>query len=223
MDKLRELEQKIGYRFKNFDLLIESMTHKSCKQPYSNERLEYLGDAVLDLIVGEYLFHKFPKNAEGELSKLRASLVNEDSFAKLARELDLGAFIFISPAEEKNGGRDKPSLLSDAFEALVGALYLETGLERARELIHELLEKSYENISLKNIFKDYKTTLQEVTQASFGGTPIYEVISSSGPDHQKSFEIAVMIDGKEYGKAMGRSKKEAQQKAAKIALDKLQA
>ena len=213
------LENTLGYKFETKKLITEALTHKSYKQPYDNERLEFLGDAVLDLIVGEYLYKKFPKSDEGELSKLRASLVNEDGFNKLAIFLNLGDYIYLSNAEEKNGGREKPSLLSNAFEAVMGAIYLESGLEKLNTVVLNLLEKNYETISLDNLFKDFKTALQEITQSRFGLIPEYTVIASRGPDHKKEFEIAVIIDSKEYARAVGKSKKVAQQEAAKIALN----
>ena len=215
------LEDVLEYRFKNKKLLAEALTHKSFKQSYDNERLEFLGDAVLDLIVGEYLFFKFKNSDEGKLSKIRASLVNEDGFDKLARSIDLGDYIYLSNAEENNGGRDKPSLLSNAFEAVIGAIYLEAGLKTAKEIAIKLLEKNYKDISLDSLFRDFKTTLQELTQARFGLTPEYKVIASRGPDHKKEFEIAVIIEEKEYARAVGKSKKIAQQEAAKQALELL--
>ncbi len=216
---LKALQKRLGYQFKNQNLIIEALTHKSYKQSYNNERLEFLGDAVLDLIVGEYLFHKFPKVAEGELSKLRASLVNEKGFKKLANILDLGKYIYISLAEENNQGREKSSLLSNAFEALIGAVYLEAGLKKSREICIKLLEKAYPKIDMDSIFRDFKTTLQELTQARYGITPEYKLIKSYGPDHKKEFEIAVSVHGKEIAKAKGKSKKEAQQASAKLALE----
>ena len=217
--RLEALQKRLGYQFKNQNLIIEALTHKSSKQPFNNERLEFLGDAVLDLIVGEYLYHEFNDVAEGELSKLRASLVNEKSFEKLARILHLGEYIYISLAEENNNGREKPSLLSNAFEAIIGALYLEAGLESARELAIRLLEEAYPKIDMDAIFRDHKTTLQELTQAHFGMTPEYRLVSSFGPDHKKEFEIAVSVRGRDLALASGKSKKEAQQKAAMLALD----
>ncbi len=216
------LEKQLGYRFTDKQLLIEALTHKSHKQPYDNERLEFLGDAVLDLIVGEYLYKKFPTSDEGKLSKIRASLVNENGFNKLALVLDLGKYIFLSNAEENNEGRTKPSLLSNAFEALMGAIYLEAGLHQVQEIVVALLEGNYEEISLDSLFKDYKTTLQELTQARFSVTPEYKLVGSSGPDHKKEFEVAVIIEGKEYARALGKSKKVAQQEAAFSAIAMLQ-
>ena len=221
MNDYQKLEKRLDYYFKDKNLLIEALTHKSYKKPYNNERLEFLGDAVLDLVVGEFLFYKFPKSDEGILSKIRASLVNESGFATLAKEINLGDFIYLSPAEENNQGRTKPSLLSNAFEAVIGAIYLETGLEKVRLIVVKLLDETYPKIDLDTLCKDYKTTLQEITQAKFGVTPEYELLSSSGPDHRKEFEIAVKIQGKIIAKAKGRSKKSAQQKSAEIALKQL--
>ncbi|MBV5279399.1 MAG: ribonuclease III [Campylobacteraceae bacterium] len=217
--KLETLQKRLGYQFKNQNLIIEALTHKSSKLPHNNERLEFLGDAVLDLIVGEYLYHAFKEVAEGELSKLRASLVNEKSFEKLARLLDLGECIYVSLAEENNSGREKASLLSNAFEAIMGALYLEAGLEVARATTIKLLEEAYPKINMDAIFRDHKTTLQELTQAYYGETPEYRLVRSFGPDHKKEFEIAVSVQGRDLSLASGKSKKEAQQKAAQLALE----
>jgi ribonuclease-3 len=215
------LEDRLGYRFENKQLIIEALTHKSYKKPYNNERLEFLGDAVLDLIVGEYLFLKFPTSNEGILSKIRASLVNESGFTLLARTIHLGDYMYLSLAEENNNGRDKPSLLSNAFEAIIGAIYLEAGLQKAKDIAIKLLEECHPKIDLQSLSKDYKTTLQELTQATHGVTPVYQLIGSSGPDHKKEFEIAVVLDNQEISRAKGKSKKDAQQKAAQIALDRL--
>ena len=216
---IETLEEKLGYEFKDKKLIIEALTHKSYKQPYDNERLEFLGDAVLDLVVGEYLFRKFKNSDEGKLSKIRASLVNETGFDKLARALNLGDYILLSNAEDNNGGREKSSLLSNAFEAIMGAIYLEGGLKKVEEIAIRLIEENHKEISLDSLFRDYKTTLQELTQARFGITPEYKVIASRGPDHKKEFEVAVLIENKEYARAVGKSKKIAQQEAAKLAVD----
>ncbi len=221
MENLHALQERLGYTFQNKELLIEALTHKSYKQPYNNERLEFLGDAVLDLIVGEYLYKKFRGFDEGKLSKMRASLVNEGGFTSLATHLKLGEHIFLSNAEENNSGRTKSSLLSNAFEAVMGAMYLETGLGKVQEITIALLEHVHPDISLDSLFKDYKTSLQELTQAHYGTTPEYQLIAAHGPDHKKEFEIAVLIDGKRYASAQGKSKKQAQQEAAQIALEML--
>ena len=217
--KIELLEKSLGYEFNDKKLIIEALTHKSYKQPYDNERLEFLGDAVLDLVVGEYLFRKFRDSDEGKLSKIRASLVNETGFDKLARALDLGDYIFLSNAEDNNGGREKSSLLSNAFEAIMGAIYLEGGLETVQKIAIKLIEENHKEISLDSLFRDFKTTLQELTQARFGITPEYKVIASRGPDHKKEFEVAVCIEDKEYARAVGKSKKIAQQEAAKLAVE----
>lgn len=222
MKELEILENKLSYNFKDKNLLIHALTHKSFKKPYSNERLEFLGDAVLDLVVGEFLFYKFSKEAEGDLSKLRAALVNEKSFAKIAINLDLGAFLFMSVSEDNNKGREKPSILSDALEAIIGAIHLEAGFEKAREIALRLIETNYPHIDAKNLIKDYKTKLQEITQGKMGQTPEYETIRAFGPDHQKQFEIALKLNGCEVARAIAGNKKEAQQMAAKIALEKLE-
>lgn len=213
------VEERLGYQFRDKNLIIEALTHKSFKKPYNNERLEFLGDAVLDLVVGEYLYRKFPDVAEGELSKMRASLVSEKGFERLALNLKLGEFIFISVAEENNKGRIKASLLSNAFEAVMGAVYLEAGLEWVREFVEKLLERVYPQIDMQSIFKDYKTTLQELTQARFGVTPEYVLLRAFGPDHKKEFEVSVKVHDRTLSSASGKSKKEAQQKAAQIALE----
>jgi ribonuclease-3 len=180
-----------------------------------------LGDAVLDLVVGEYLYRRFSNSNEGKLSKIRASLVNEMGFEKLAIYLNLGEYIYLSNAEENNGGREKASLLSNAFEALMGAIYLESGLLTVQKIAIDLIEKNHDEISLDYLFRDFKTTLQELTQARFGTIPEYKLVASRGPDHKKEFEVAVIIEDKEYARAIGKSKKIAQQEAANIAVEML--
>ncbi len=221
MKKLQKLEERLGYTFQQEALIKEALTHKSCKKSFNNERLEFLGDAVLDLIVGEYLFKKFPDVNEGDLSKLRASLVNEKGFQKLANSIHLGEYIHISTAEENNDGRTKSSICSNAFEALIGAIYLESGLDKAKEVSLRLLEDAYPKIDLASVFRDYKTTLQEITQARMGVTPEYIVISATGPDHKKEFEVMIKVAGRELSTAKGNSKKVAHQEAARLALEVL--
>lgn len=221
MNDYSQLEKRLNYTFKNKQLIIEALTHKSDKKPFNNERLEFLGDAVLDLIVGEYLFYKFPNENEGTLSKIRASLVNERGFTMLAKEINLGKYIYLSLAEENNKGREKSSLLSNAFEAIIGAIYLEAGLFVAKEITINLLEKCHQKIDLDSLSKDYKTALQELTQAIYGVTPNYQLLKASGPDHKKEFVIAILLNNQILAKAKGKSKKEAQQKAAQKALEEL--
>ena len=221
MKKYSYLEKCLDYQFNDKNLIIEALTHKSFKKAYNNERLEFLGDAVLNLIVGEFLFNKFPLSNEGDLSKIRASLVNEKGFTKLANAIELGDYIFLSDAEERNNGREKASILSDAFEAIMGAIYIEAGLDKLKPIILDLLSKNYANITLNNLFSDYKTALQEVTQAKFGTIPIYKLESATGPDHLKIFKLSLWIGDKHYISATGKSKKLAQQAAAKIVLEQL--
>ena len=221
MQNLEKLQEKLGYKFKNPTHLKIALTHKSAKNGRNNERLEFLGDAVMDLIVGEYLFKKFSSD-EGDLSKLRAALVNESSFSKFAKFLGIGENLNMSLSEERNGGREKPSLLSDAFEAIMGAVYLESGLQNTARIATAILEILYPRISFNELVKDYKTALQELTQAKFGVTPEYVLLGSSGPDHKKSFEMAALVGGRRLSSAVGASKKEAEQKCAQIALELLQ-
>jgi len=215
------LQKSLGYQFRDEKLITEALTHRSYSKNFNNERLEYLGDAVLDLIVGEYLFNLFPEAEEGILSKLRAALVNEEAFTRLAKRINLGKYLFLSPAEENNNGREKPSILSSAFEALIGALYLEAGFDKAKEIALRLLKEEYPQIKPEELLKDYKTTLQEITQAHFGIVPEYRLLSAVGPDHKKEFEIGVYIHDKEYARAKGKSKKAAQQEGARITIEKL--
>ena len=221
MQNLEKLQEKLGYKFKNLTHLKIALTHKSAKNGHNNERLEFLGDAVMDLIVGEYLFKKFSSD-EGDLSKLRAALVNESSFSKFAKFLGIGENLNMSLSEERNGGREKPSLLSDAFEAIMGAVYLESGLQNTARIAIAILEILYPRISFNELVKDYKTALQELTQAKFGVTPEYLLLGSSGPDHKKSFEMAALVGGRRLSSAVGASKKEAEQKCAQIAIELLQ-
>jgi ribonuclease-3 len=221
MSDYAPLERRLDYVFKNKQLIVEALTHKSFKKPYNNERLEFLGDAVLDLIVGEYLYKKFPSEDAWVLSKIRASLVNEGGFARLAHQIHLGNHIYLSLSEENNDGRSKPSLLSNTFEAIIGAMYLESGLLPCQTIVIQLLEETYPRIDLNTLSRDYKTALQELTQARHGITPIYEQLDTKGPDHKKEFEIGIILDGKQIARAWGKSKKEAQQKAAGIALEQL--
>ena len=169
--KYEKLEEKLGYIFEDKKLLAQALTHRSCKTPSNNERLEFLGDAALDLLVGEYLYKELQNANEGELSKMRAAMVSEKGFMKLALELQLGKYIQLSASEENNNGRAKPSILSSAFEAIVGAIYLESGIAVAKNITNKLIKKCYPKLDLATLSEDYKTALQELTQAKFGVTP----------------------------------------------------
>lgn len=215
---LNQLQGLLGYRFEQIGLLQMALRHRSCKEGADNERLEFLGDAVLDLIVGEHLYRTLERSSEGELSKVRAALVNERSFARMAQALELGRYITLSAAEEHNHGRSKPSILSNAFEAVIGAIYLDGGLEPARITSMAVLKRCYPQIRPDDLIEDHKTRLQEVTQARFGVIPVYRVVAAVGPDHKKEFEIELSVDNRVLATAKGSSKKNAQQEAAKVAL-----
>lgn len=217
--KYAEIEEKLNYTFKDEKLLTKALTHKSFGKNH-NERLEFLGDAVLDLVVANILYSDFNHFSEGDLSKLRAALVNEKSFAKIANYLNIGKYLNLSSSEEHNGGRLKPSLLSDAYEAIIGAIYIESGYEVAKNVASGILNIVFPSIDTE-LIKDYKTKLQEKTQAIMAQTPEYKILSTNGPDHKKEFEIGLFLNDELFARACGNSKKEAEQSAAKIALERL--
>ena len=226
-EKVKELEKKLAYEFTKKTLLLQALTHKSYANENRlgslghNERLEFLGDTVLDFIISDYLMKICPERPEGELSKLRAVIVSEISLARAARELDLGSFLLLGKGEEQTGGRDKSSLLANAFEAVTAAIYLDGGLEEAyRMLIGRFEKEIIAMVSTSHVY-DYKTELQEECQSRFGSLPRYTVIGETGPDHQKVFEVTIEADGRSLGRGLGRSKKEAEQKAAGVALETL--
>ena len=215
-----ELEEKLHYHFKNRDLLITALTHSSyaneAKAPTKyNERLEFLGDSVLSLVVANYLF-RHSTRPEGELSRMRASLVSEEALFQFAKEIDLGAYLRLGRGEELGGGRERPSVVSDAFEAVIAALYLDGGMEAARNFILPFITEG------KTAEDDYKTRLQEVVQQDPSAVLKYEVTGETGPDHNKQFTVCVWRNGELLAEGRGRSKKAAEQHAAKVALEKLQ-
>ena len=218
--KLKELEQKIGYRFRNFSFLEQAMMHSSYTNEHRmekyrcNERLEFLGDAVLELISSEFLFRQSPKVPEGELTKTRASMVCEQSLAMCARDIDLGSYLLLGKGEEVTGGRFRDSVTSDALEALIGAIYLDGGFANAKEFVTSFILNDLEN---KQLFYDSKTILQEVVQAN-GIEVKYEMIGEKGPEHDKIFEVCASAGDLFNVKAEGHTKKAAQQKAAYNAL-----
>ena len=219
-----ELEDKIGYHFKNKELLNTALTHSSyAKERKSqhikyNERLEFLGDAVLSVIVSDYIFLHCPDLPEGELTKLRASLVCEKSLFEFAKKIDLGSFLVLSKGERKNGGAERPSIVSDAFEALIAAVYLDGGIEPATKHVLNFIIPAIKNTK-KPQMKDYKTTLQEIIQKNPGERLEYVPVSESGPDHNKHFVFEVHLNSNVIGRGGGKSKKEAEQQAAREALE----
>lgn len=219
---LLELEKKAGYQFHDRRLLERAMTHKSyineahMEKYESNERLEFLGDAVLELVTSEFLFQDEAKFPEGELTRMRASIVCEPALAFCARQLDLGGYLRLGKGEEATGGRNRDSLTSDALEALIGAIYMDGGFTNAKEFIHKVVLSDLEN---KKLFFDSKTILQEVVQARFRDQRVtYRLMGEEGPDHDKSFRTAVRIGDEIYGTGTGHTKKRAEQEAAYHAL-----
>ena len=215
--ELRHLEKKIGYTFRNFHLLKKAMIHSSYANEKHlpkyecNERLEFLGDAVLELVSSEFLFYEHGKMSEGELTKTRASMVCEPALAFCARELSLGEYLLLGKGEDATGGRRRESITSDAMEALIGAIYIDGGFASAKEFIRNFILKDLGN---KKLFFDSKTILQEIVQANFKEPISYQLVREEGPDHDKSFYVAVYIGQDEYGMGTGRTKKSAEQDAA---------
>jgi ribonuclease-3 len=227
VEKLSELQDRLGYRFKDPSLLQHALTHKSYANEYRlgalghNERLEFLGDTVLDFVISDIIMRLCPTSPEGELSKIRAVIVSEGSLSRSARELELGGYLLLGRGEEQTGGREKPSLLANAFEAIVAAMYLDGGLEPAYCFLQERLEDNIKSVTETGQTHDFKTELQERCQSAYGSLPRYQVVGESGPDHQKVFEVEIEAGGRQLGRGVGKSKKEAEQEAAREALERL--
>ncbi|MBP3380211.1 MAG: ribonuclease III [Ruminococcus sp.] len=220
---ISELEESICYKFKNRNLIVNALSHSSYanenKQPQgSNERLEFLGDSVLSVVVSEYLYTHLTSVAEGDLTKLRASLVCEKSLHGFARKIDLGRYLLLGKGEENTGGRERPSILADAFEAVIAAIYLDGGMEAARAHILRFMPQDLQK-GAKAAFGDFKTVLQEVVQKNPEEKVEYVLIGEEGPDHNKRFVVEVMLNSQVIGKGKGRSKKDAEQLAAREALE----
>jgi len=214
-----ELEAVLGYPFKDRALLERALRHaRWCNEQQGergedNERLEFLGDAVLDLVVGHRLMTRYPQLREGELSVTRAQVVSEAGLSEVAGQLGIGRWLMLGKGEEKSGGRTKPSILADAFEAILASVYLDGGFEAANAMVNRLLAQRIETVEFKG-FYDFKTRLQETSQARMKATPTYHVVQELGPDHDKRFVVAVNINNDEWARAVGKSKKEAEQMAA---------
>lgn len=221
---ITDFQNLIQYTFKNTELLNEALTHSSYanerrdKQIKCNERLEFLGDAVLSIVVADYIYKTFTELPEGELTKLRATLVCEKTLYKFGKSINLGNFLHLSRGEKNGGGADRPSIVSDAFEAVIAAIYLDGGFEPAKKHILRFIIPEINNQN-KKPFKDYKTTLQEIVQKNPGEILEYYMVSESGPDHDKHFVFEVHLNSNVIGKGGGRSKKEAEQNAAREALE----
>ena len=220
---MEDLQKRIGYTFKNTDLLTEALTHSSYanekrKGRNSNERLEFLGDSVLSIVVSQYLFEHFTHLPEGELTKIRASLVCEKSLYEFTKQIDLGEHILLGKGEENTGGRERVSILADAFEAVIAAVFLDGGLEAAKRHILKFIPKDIDDRKPVS-FSDHKTILQEIIQKNPEEKVEYKLVGQSGPDHNKAFKVQVRLNSNVIGTGIGRSKKEAEQMAAKEALE----
>ncbi len=219
--ELLELEKRLKISFLNKQLLNQSLTHSSFANEENvpdNERLEFLGDAVIKLVVSEYLYNKFPSKPEGDLTKIRATVISDETLAKVASKLKLGEALLLSENEKKTGGDKRKSNVANAFEGLVGAMYLDNGLGKSRDFLVEMLRGEVEKVSKEGYIKDYKSALQEYVQKRKWVLPQYKILKEIGPRHQKMFVMGVKIKGKIMGEGKGASKKEAEQKAAEQAL-----
>lgn len=220
------LEERLGYSFRNRSLLETALTHSSYANEnrasgiVCNERLEFLGDSVLGVTVADFLYRHFPDMPEGRMTRLRAELVCEQSLHRVALELHLGDYLRLGKGEEHNGGRGRASILSDAVEAVIAAMYLDAGMETAAEFIHRCLLDDVRAIETPS-FTDYKTSLQELVQRHSGQVLSYELVGEEGPDHAKTFRVQVCLNGEPLGRGTGRTKKEAEQTAAANALEAL--
>ncbi|MBN6205955.1 ribonuclease III [Ralstonia pickettii] len=223
-----KLEQHLGIKFKNPNLLKQAFTHSSYvnehkgKSFHDNERLEFLGDAVLELAVSQYLFTQNEEMPEGDMTKLRAAIVCEPSLVSFARELQFGEYLLLGKGEEQTGGRERPAILADAFEAFLGALYVDQGYEKANAFLEQYVFEKI-NVGAFSHAMDYKSQLQEFVQQDNKQTIVYQIIEERGPSHDKEFVAQVLINERATGEGIGKSKKEAEQRAAKASLDRLNA
>jgi ribonuclease III len=219
-----QLEEEIDYRFKNETHLINALTHKSYSHENKeniehNERMEFLGDAILDLVITEHLYESLSEKREGELSRIRAAMVNETTLAAIARKINLGEFILLGKGEVKTGGRDKNSILSDTIEAVIAAVYLDGGIDAAKKVISKFVLSHVKEFELVERRFDFKTRLQEFSQKQWRKIPQYEVASEDGPDHAKVFRVNVKVGDKIFEGALGKSKKDAEQNAARLFME----
>ncbi len=224
-DSLETLQERMGVFFQNRALLEQALTHRSAgteQSQGSNERLEFLGDAVVGLVVGEKLYRQHPHYHEGRLARARAYVVSEKRLAQAALAMGLPEYLEMSTGEDRAGGRTRPSILSDALEALVAALYLDSGLEAARGLVLTLLSSAMEEAVADTRLEDYKTALQEMLQAERRPLPSYRIVQETGQEHNKTFVVEVVLEGESLGRGEGRSKKEAEQSAARCTLELLE-
>lgn len=225
MEELSNLEKKLKLNFKDKNLLRMAFIHRSYLNEHPeerlghNERLEFLGDSVLGMVVSKYLFIEYPNQPEGDLTNFRSSLVNAKMLSKAAVGLHLGNYLYLSRGEEATGGRNRQYIMANTFEALIGAIFLDQGLDAAESFIKKIILPNLKEILEKNLYKDFKSQLQEKAQEKYGVTPTYKVIEEIGPDHAKTFKTAVFIEQKKIAAGEGNSKQEAEQKTAKVALE----
>jgi ribonuclease-3 len=228
MTHLKELEAKLGVAFRDKSLLQRALTHRSYLNEHpefpfeDNERLEFLGDAVLDFVTGEYLYHRFPEQQEGSLTSLRSVLVRRSTLASFARQWNLGAHLMMGHGESETGGRERAATLCAVFEAVIGALYLDQGIDSVQKLIEPLIVPQIAQTLQERLDKDPKSSLQEIAQGQLHQTPRYRTVSESGPDHAKEFTVEATIGGEVYGKGTGLSKQQAAQEAALVALERFE-
>jgi len=229
LERISRLEKSIGYIFRDKSKALQAIIHSSYAYEHrregmtSNERLEFLGDSVLNFLITNRLFKEISDMPEGEMSKLRASVVSEASLSDCAKKLNVGEVLLLGKGEEIMGGRKRPSILADAMEAIIGSIYLDGGLEAANEFVSRFLGENYEKAINGTLFRDYKTKLQEEVQRSGNSSIRYVVIAENGPDHDKVFTVAVFVNGEQLGQGTGKTKKEAEQKAAGDALNRIRA
>lgn len=229
MNELASIEQSLGVEFADKSLLRRALVHRSYLNEHpgfpleDNERLEFLGDAVLDFVTGEYLYHRFPELAEGPLTSLRSVLVRRETLARFAQQIGLGQHLYLGHGEAVSGGRERPAILCAAFEALVGALYLDRGLDPVVKLVEPLIGPEVDRTVRDDLDKDHKSRLQELAQSQLRHTPRYSTVRESGPDHAKTFTVEVSIGGRVFGQGQGRSKRQAAQYAAQQALERISA
>lgn len=222
--ELRDVEESIGYRFKNKELLKKALTHTSYAYEHnveSNEKLEFLGDSILEFISSKYLYQKYPKLKEGEMTKVRATVVCEKSLYKIAKLHNFSDFLYLGKSEQRNGGEQRPAILADSVEAVIAAIFMDGGIIPAEKFIVDNLKNEIEEATKHVGDKDYKTVLQEKLQARGDVKIEYEILKEKGPDHNKTFEAEVKCNGKVLAKGKGKSKKEAHMEAAKKALENL--
>jgi ribonuclease III len=224
----KEVEKKLGLKFKDTTLLKNALIHRSYlnenrkKNLENNERLEFLGDAVLELIISAELYIKFPKKTEGELTSIRSAIVRTESLAQESRRLEIGEHILMSKGEKDSGGQDKDFILANTYEALLGAIYLDLGFEKCKEFVKKTALKKLPRVINEELFIDPKTKIQELIQAKYKVTPTYKVIEEVGPDHDKSFTVALKIGNKVMAKGSGLSKQKAEEDAAQKSIDILE-